>query len=180
MTASFKDEGDSILLLGKTKEELGASEYLALIHGRRQGRPPRADLANERALQKLMLAAFSAGLLKSAHDCSEGGLAVALAESCILEPERLLGARVRIPPEASALRIREDALLFGETSGRIVVSCSSGSVEPLLQLSTRYGISAWVIGRVGGSRLEINASIDSPVEELSDIWHTALSRALDK
>jgi len=190
LTSSFKDEGDAILLFGETREELGGSEYLAVIHGRKAGKPPRVDLQREVALQRLMVEAASEGLLASAHDCSDGGLAVALAESCIMNEDSLIGATVQFGIRSaefgmntphSAFRIphlRTDALLFGETAGRIVASCRRHHLERLEFLAKRHGVPAAVIGRVGGKHLAIGSWIDAPVDELSDVWRSGLARGL--
>ena len=178
VTAGFKDEGDGIVLLGKTREELGGSEYLAAIHGRKVGRPPRVDLPQEYALQRLMVAAHARRLLKSAHDCSDGGLAVALAECCISDERRLIGAVIASRFTLHASRIRPDALLFGESAGRIVVSCAPDTVERLLRLAKRHGVPAAVIGRVGGARLAIEPWVDAPVVTLSDAWRASLQTML--
>ncbi len=179
MTANFKDEGDAVILLGETREELGGSEYLAVIHRRKAGRPPRVDLAGELALQQLMLTLAAQGLLKSAHDCSEGGLAVALAEGCLMEPSRLIGATVSLQPPAGARRpIRTDALLFGESAGRIVISCARYHVERIEHLAARHKVAMAVAGRVGGVHLCIDSWIDAPVDELSEAWRSGLRQAL--
>jgi phosphoribosylformylglycinamidine synthase len=190
VTAFFKDEGDAIVLFGETREELGGSEYLAVVHGRRAGKPPRVNLEQERALQQLMVAAAGEGLLASAHDCSEGGLAVAIAESCIMDRERLIGATISFEARGSRLdgslssprfrapSIRTDALLFGESAGRIVASCRRHHLERLEFLAKRHAVPAAVIGRVGGPRLAIGSWLDVPVDELSVVWRTALERAL--
>ena len=175
MTAGFKDEGDVILLLGETKEELGGSEYLKVIHRRKQGRPPRVSLNAECRLQRLMLEAQGRTLLKSAHDCSEGGLAVALAESCVSEPGHLIGAVVEFRTPHSALRIRPDALLFGESASRIVVTCEPTQQRVLQALAAKRGVPCAVLGRVGGSRLRIGPWIDASIEELNRAWRGALS-----
>jgi len=175
MTAGFKDEGDVILLLGETKEELGGSEYLKVIHRRKQGRPPRVSLNAECRLQRLMLEAQGRTLLKSAHDCSEGGLAVALAESCVSEPGHLIGAVVEFRTPHSALRIRPDALLFGESASRIVVTCEPTQSRALQVLAAKRQVPCAVLGRVGGSRLRIGPWIDVPLEELNRAWRGALS-----
>ncbi|MBI3323563.1 MAG: phosphoribosylformylglycinamidine synthase II, partial [Candidatus Omnitrophica bacterium] len=135
LTAGFKDEDDAILLLGETKEELGGSEYLKVIHERKQGRPPRLNLSAELRLQRLALEAHGLGLLKSAHDCSEGGLAVALAECCLADPDHLIGATMAIRNPQSAIRIRPDAWLFGESAGRIVVTCEPSQQRTLEALA---------------------------------------------
>ncbi|MBI4341222.1 MAG: phosphoribosylformylglycinamidine synthase subunit PurL, partial [Candidatus Omnitrophica bacterium] len=152
LTANFKDAGDVIVLLGETREELGGSEYLLAIHSKKAGRPPRVDLAQERALQQVMLEAARQEWLKSAHDCSEGGLAVALAECCIIDEQHLIGATVQFGVRCSVFgagpttnyelrttNIRSDALLFGESAGRIVISCERRFVEPLLALAKKHG-----------------------------------------
>ena len=175
ITAAFRDDRDAILLLGETREELGGSEYLALIHRRKAGKSPRVDLARERALQQVMLAAAAQGLIKSAHDCSDGGLAVALAESCVADERRPVGAAIRLPQP----RIRLDALLFGESAGRIVVSCEPHHVERLEQLARQHAVPAAVIGRVGGARLSIGPWIDVSVDEANRAWRAGLKTALD-
>ncbi len=175
ITANFKDQGDAIFLLGDTREELGGSEYLAVIHRRKAGRPPHVDLKGERALQHLMLEAGTRGLIKSAHDCSEGGLAVALAECCVMDEERLIGATIAPSTQHIAHRIRTDALLFGESAGRIVVSCARFHVELFEHLARRHGVPVAVIGRVGSTRLTIGPWVDVLVEELGDAWRRSLA-----
>jgi phosphoribosylformylglycinamidine synthase len=179
ITASFKHEGDAIILFGETREELGGSEYLAVLHRRKAGRPPRIDLEAERALQRLMAEAASLGWLQSAHDCSDGGLAVAIAESCLMDPDHLMGATISLQPSAFSLqRIRTDALLFGESAGRIVISCARGVVEPLLALARRHEVPAAVVGKVGGQRLMIGEWVDASADDLSEAWRTGLAQAL--
>ena len=185
ITASFKDDGDLILLFGETREELGGSEYLARIHRRKQGRPPRVDLRTERALQRLMVDAASRGLLKSAHDCSDGGLAVTVAECCIMDEAHLIGATVQLGVRNLESKIqnpkstmRTDALLFGESAGRIVVSCARHHLELLETLAQRHGVRAALIGKVGGARLVIGSWIDESVDVVSEAWHEGLSEAL--
>ncbi|MBI4598090.1 MAG: phosphoribosylformylglycinamidine synthase subunit PurL [Candidatus Omnitrophica bacterium] len=175
LTATFKNEGDVIVLFGETREAIGGSEYLAVIHRKKLGRPPKVDLKAEYALQQFMVETASRGLLKSAHDCSEGGLAVAVAESCIMDGNRLIGATISWSPGHPATRpLRADALLFGESAGRIVVSCARHHLELLEQLAQRHKVPFAVIGRVGGSRLMLHPWIDLPVDELSTAWHSAL------
>ena len=190
LTANFKNEGDAILLLGETREELGGSEYLAYIHRRKIGKPPRVDLKHERALQQCMIDAAGRGWLQSAHDCSEGGLAVTLAECCIMDEEHLVGAVIQFGAHSSkfiakapnderrTMNIRSDALLFGESAGRIVISCARHLVEPLEQLAHRYGVAAALIGRVGGSRLAIGSWIEIIVEDLNVAWRSGLAKSL--
>ena len=167
------------MLFGTTREELGGSEYLARIHRRTRGRPPRVDLKAELALQRLMVEAASRGWLRSAHDCSDGGLAVAIAESCVMDRERPIGATMS--PQSivhSPQKIRVDALLFGESAGRIIISCEAHRVAVVEVLAHKHGVPAAVIGRVGGARLSIAPWIDEAVDILSDAWHGGLQRAL--
>src|SRR5262245_24026115 len=154
-TQWFKDEGDAIILLGDAVDQadsifgLGGSAYLQVIHGKKTGAPPRCDLEVAKTLHTTLIGLIQSGLVKSAHDCSEGGLAVALAESCISqliarETPRLIGATVDLSGagapsfssagsrEAGASRsVRLDALLFGETQGRIVLSATAANAEKI-------------------------------------------------
>ena len=117
---SFRAEGDLVYLLGETGEDLGGSELLAVAHGRVAGRPPRLDLEAERRLHALLAEGAAAGVLVSAHDLSDGGLAVALAECCLAGEEPGLGARLEL-----VSGLRPDVLLFSESPSRAVVSMSS-------------------------------------------------------
>jgi len=175
----FRSEGDRIVLLGETREELGGSEYLRRVHSREGGFPPLLDLSVEKALQKCCLDAIEAGIIKSAHDCSEGGLAVTLAEAVLMSETgtgRLFGAAVVIPD----LPIRLDAYLFGETQSRIVVTVEEARLADLERRCAEAGVPAAVIGRVGGERLTIRiegqnrSSIDLPVESMRAAWGGAI------
>jgi len=179
VTSNFKDEGDTIVLFGATREELGGSEYLAVVHGRKAGRPPRVHLQQERALHRVMIAAHREELLKSAHDCSDGGLAVALAECCMVDGERLLGATIASTIRNPKSDVRVDALLFGESAGRVVVSCEPHDAKRVLELAKQQGMPATVIGEVGGARLSISSWIEAPVDVLSDAWRGGLAQALE-
>jgi len=190
ITANFKDEGDVILLLGTTREELGGSEYLHLIHRRKQGKPPRVNLQAERRLQQVLVEANRLGLLKSAHDCSEGGLAVALAECCVMEEEYLVGATLEFGVRRSTfivkttnneqrtMNIRMDTLLFGESAARVIVTCERFHQPHLEALARRRKVPSRALGRVGGRRFIINPWIDLPLEALDDAWRNSLARSL--
>ncbi len=175
-TQWFKREGDVVVLLGETREELGGTEYLKVVHNREEGRPPRLDLARERAVQQVCLEAIQAGIVTSAHDCADGGLAVALAECCMTGPGPRLGAALALPGE-----MRPDALLFGESASRIVVSVRPGQVERLRAIARRQGVPCMDLGVVGGDHLALQGqgfSLLLPVEALHWAWSTGLSRAL--
>ena len=188
-TQWFKDEGDVIILLGDIIDTqdpllgLGGSAYLQKIHGIKSGTPPRLDLDKEKKLHDGTRALIRAGLLKSAHDCSEGGLAVAVAESCISqqiarETPRLIGAQInlsRIPCP------RVDAFLFGETQSRIVVSAAPDKADAVLARAKELGVAAVRMGVVGGVELNIktaNASIIARLPELHDIWWNTIGHAM--
>lgn len=174
VTPWFKAEGDLIVLLGCHGGELGGSEYLKVIHGRVAGSPPAVDLATERAVQRLCRDAIEQGLLRSAHDVADGGLAVALAECCIGGP----GGSPGVTVEELHDDFRSDALLFGETQSRIVVSIVPTNWERLNTIALDYGVPVQVMGRVGGSDLVISGRVRVPVRELREVWSTALEHGL--
>ena len=172
LTQWFKRPDDVIVLLGESLEELGASEYLAVIHNRVAGRPPQLDLEREKCLHHVCLSASAEGLLSSAHDIAEGGLAVALAEACISGPAAL-GAQVRL---ADSMRL--DALLFGESPSRALVSLPASRLARLQALAEAAGLPCAAVGQVGGSVLELTGSIRLPLARLKHEWRTALARHL--
>lgn len=149
-TLGFKNEDDLIYLLGENSDELGGSEFLAMYHGLEAGMPPNLDLEKEKALQDCTLALINDGLINSAHDCSEGGLSVALAECCL---DRGLGAQVRVDST-----LRPSALLFGETQSRIIISISRDKVEEVRALAQKYHVPFTKLGVVQGKSLVINGS----------------------
>jgi phosphoribosylformylglycinamidine synthase len=169
-TQDFKKEGDVILLLGETKAELGGSEFQKVLHGVTEGRPPRLDLDAEKRLLDAVLEAIRQGLVASAHDLSEGGLAVALAESCIGGG---LGAKVRISTE-----LRGDFALFSESQSRILLSASPEKAAELETFLRARGVPVQTIGTVQGQDLtiEINGKpvIVSPVDQLEKVWKDAI------
>ncbi len=188
-TQWFKDEGDAILLLGAPVDMadplqgLGGSTYLKTIHSLKTGLPPRVDLAAAKTLHDTTLNLIRAGLVKSAHDASEGGLAAALAESCFSnqiakETFQFLGASVELPAVAGA---RVDALLFGETQNRIILSVAPANVDTVLAQAKAAGVPAAKIGTVGGASLTIKAgatTLSSKVAELHDAWWNSIARAM--
>ncbi len=173
VTQYFKKAGAVIILLGKNKEELGGSEYLKTIHGLKKGKCPAIDLKLEKGVQKTALEAIEKGLVQSAHDCSEGGLAVALAESCISNPKQKIGAQVGL----KALT-REDALLFGESQSRIVLSAKEKDASKILALARKNKTPAAVIGKTGSSRLVINQAINIGLGQLHQAWSKAIEKYL--
>jgi phosphoribosylformylglycinamidine synthase II len=185
MTQWFRDEGDAIVLLGKTREDLGGSEYLKVLQHREQGSPPFVSLDIEKALQDFALKVIHEGLVRSAHDCSDGGLAVALAECCVSGPREAQGAVVKLGLGS----LRRDALLFGESQSRIILSSRPTAVGSILSRAAEAGVPAAQIGTVGGGRLVIEVEpgkvsdgcrIDLPIRQVSDCWVHAIEEQLSQ
>jgi phosphoribosylformylglycinamidine synthase subunit PurL len=178
-TAAFKQAGDVIVLAGRNTAELGGSEYLKIVHALVTGDAPAVDLAAESRLQRGVLAAIRAGLVRSAHDTSEGGLAVALAESAFAAAGGPFGVSVRLDDDLLA-----PALLFGEAQGRVVLSCMAEKETELLRTLEIHGVPAKRIGTVaergGAFRVETrDGTIDAPVAELAEIYEEAIPRRMD-
>ena len=161
------------MLLGRTREELGGSEYLKVFHKMVRGTPPWIDLRMERAAHRCCFKAIEKGILKSAHDVSDGGLAVALVESCLGGGDAPIGVKIELRQ-----MMRVDALLFGESQSRIVVSVEEKNLSLLKELASKEGIPLQVIGVVGGSRFVIHPMIRLGVDELQSIWANAFERQL--
>jgi phosphoribosylformylglycinamidine synthase len=173
MTQWFRNEGDLVLLLGENREELGGTEYLRVVHGLKKGLPPRIDLEFEKRIQEFTMAVIGAGLVSSAHDCSEGGLAVALAESCLSGPDAPLGARVELRDD-----VRPDALLFGETQSRIVFSVPAETLEDMQARASVQSLPLAVIGTVGGGSLRVTAGsarIDIDLDAMNAAWRESFA-----
>ena len=178
--SAFRLAGDVVALVGELRGEVGGSEYLAAVHGKEAGRPPSLDLAREKAVQSVVRRAIKEGLLSSAHDCSDGGLAVALAESCMMaDPPpgggapAWLGAAVRVPfPQ------RKDFVLFGEDASRILVSLPYAGYARLEAIAREAGAPLVHMGAVGGDRLEIQGAMSVPVADLAAAWRDGIPRVL--
>ncbi len=176
-TQHFKAEGDVVILLGEFGHELGASHYLKVVHGLRIGRPPRLDFERELAVQNALREMIRTGLVRSAHDCSEGGLGVALAEACF-SPAGSLGAKIDL---SAASQRRLDEILFNESQSRIVLSTVPENADAVLQLAQERGVPAHRLGRVGGDSLDIAAAGESlhwTVREIYNDWHDAIANAV--
>ena len=171
LTPWWKAEGDTVVLLGRTREELGGSEYLSVVHGLARGTPPWIDLESEKRLHKLVLLASHERLLRSAHDIAEGGLAVALAECCFGGAR--LGARVVVERD-----MRVDALLFGESQSRMLVSLRRRHLGRLRDLARREDVPLTVLGEVRGQSLVIDDLVNMPLEATRERWRRALERRL--
>lgn len=184
MTQWFREDGDDIILLGATREDLGGSEYLKIQHSREQGSPPYLNMETEQAVQSCVLQLIQAGRIQSAHDCSDGGVAVALAECCLSGPGKAHGAVVRLTPG----RQRNDSTLFGESQSRIILSAKPAQRQAILELAQQMGVPAGVIGAVGGASLVIylgddrstTKTVDLSVEAIADRWGCSLERKLNQ
>jgi phosphoribosylformylglycinamidine synthase subunit PurL len=172
--APFTHDRDSIVLFGQPTEEIGASEYLYRIHGVVAGAPPECDLTVEQRLIDALLVSIRSGCVRSAHDCSDGGLAVALAECLVIHRDPSMGAEVDLSAW-SGLPLR--ALLFGEAQGRVILS-TPRPLE-LLAIAESFGVPARAIGhvRAGSASLEIVVGarrIVAPVSRLAKAYHEAI------
>jgi phosphoribosylformylglycinamidine synthase II len=172
VTRTFKGAGDAIVLLGDDHGELGGSELLRTVHGIVRGDAPQLDLARERALQALIADLAGDGRLRSAHDCSDGGAAVTLAESCF--DTNGIGCRVELPASGGSV----NAALFSESASRIVVSADRAQEAEILKRSAAAGVPARRIGVTGGGSIQIAVdgatAIDVTVDEAERVWSTAL------
>ena len=188
-TSWFKDAGDAIILLGAPVDTadplqgLGGSACLQTLHGKKTGLPPRVDLQVAQTLHATLLGLIYTGSVKSAHDCSEGGLAVCVAESCITqqiarETPRLIGATVDL---SAFTDTRLDALLFGETQSRVIITCKPLDATKVIERAKLMGVPAARIGTVGGEVLTVKTAggeFTAPVSELHDAWWNAIARAM--
>jgi len=176
VTQDFKNENDLIVLLGENKADLSGSEYLYLVRKQKKGNP-QIDIEREKAVQEACLEAIESNIINSAHDCSEGGLAVTLVESCIANASRMLGAVIKLD-ELKNKNIRMDEILFGEAPSRVVVSLKKDNLRTLERIAKKHSVPYHVLGSVGGKKLVIKCKekkiMDIPVTTLSDTWRKAI------
>ena len=163
--AGLRAEGDFVLLIGSSHNDMGGSEYLKVEHGYVAGRPPALDLTREQAVNRLVLAAAENGFLHSAHDCAEGGMLVALAECCLLG-----GIGVRCPAIRPEPPLRLDAAFFGESPSRYIVSVTSRAMPELQSLARRHHVELSLLGLAGGDILEFEGQLRLTLAELREAW----------
>jgi phosphoribosylformylglycinamidine synthase subunit PurL len=180
LSGRFQRSGDVIILLGSGRGELGGSEYLKVVYDQVGGVPPELDLESERALHQLLVALSVDRLIRSAHDCSDGGVAMALAECCFGSDDRGAEASIGAVSVARDPRLNQAAALFGESSSRVIVSASSERAGEVLARAAATRVPAQAIGKIGGHQLRISVggelAIDVPVGELERIWTSAIER----
>jgi phosphoribosylformylglycinamidine (FGAM) synthase-like enzyme len=174
--ATFCREGDVVALLGNTRDEMGASEYLGTLLGREEGPCPSLDLVAARALVNLLVELIRDGYLSSAHDLSEGGFAVAVAEACF--GPALLGARLNVTTPLPATRF-----LFSESAPRAIVSFPAGGEMPLLDAARRYGVPTALIGRVVPGILSVGVNgtlaLDTETSALKSTYENAFRNLME-
>jgi phosphoribosylformylglycinamidine synthase len=178
----FPEAGLSVVVLGRGDGELGGSEYLKTVHGLLRGLPPALDLAAELALQRLLIDLIGRGLVRSAHDCAEGGLAVTLAECCFESG----GIGVDVDVAAASGDGGVDLLaatLFGESASRVVIGVPASSVDEVLARSAAAGVPASRVGVTGGPAIQIAVdgvrAVDTPVAAAELRWSTSLAGGLE-
>jgi phosphoribosylformylglycinamidine synthase len=185
-SSHFKKAGDVILLIGELNDStradhgLGATHFLKVLYGRKEGRVPRCDYDRELAMQEALRSLIKSRLVQSAHDCSEGGVAVALAESCLSSPTEQIGAAIEIAADSATQRL--DALLFNETQSRVVISVAPGSATAVLSLLEWRGVPTRRLGLVGGKELKINAGgkeLAWSLSELHSAWYESIAHAMN-
>jgi phosphoribosylformylglycinamidine synthase len=166
VTPEFKEASDEVFLLGWDDEGIAGSEYLEIVHHLVRGRP-RINLDQEKRLQQCCLSLIRNGVIKSAHDCSDGGLAIALAECCLWGNIGFKGSW--------QFSGRLDAQLFGESQSRIIISITTENIPRLTQLAQRYPVPFKRLGKVSGERLIIQNLFDLPLKAIKEAWQSGLT-----
>ena len=170
LSAGLRTEGDFVLLIGSSHNDLGGSEYVKVEHGQVAGRPPALDLTRERAAHRVVLAAAQSGYLHSAHDCAEGGMLVALAECCLLG-----GMGVRCPGLRPEPPLRLDAAFFGESPSRFIVTVPSRAMPEVQSLARRHNVELSLLGLAGGEHLEFEGQLKVSLRDLREAWEVMVT-----
>jgi phosphoribosylformylglycinamidine synthase len=168
--AGLRAEGDFVLLIGSSHNDLGGSEFLKVAHGHVAGRPPALDLTREKAVNRVIMAAAQSGYLHSAHDCADGGMLVALAECCLLG-----GMGVRCPALRPEPPLRLDAAFFGESPSRYIVSVASRAMPEMQSLARRHNVELSLLGLAGGDYIEFEGQMKLSLAELRQAWEAFIT-----
>jgi phosphoribosylformylglycinamidine synthase II len=180
LTRRFQGAGEVIVLLGDGAGELGGSEYQKVVHDPVRGVPPALDLGVERALQSLVVALAGERLIRSANDCSDGGVAVALAECCFDTNGVGADASIAGVDVGGDQALNQAAALFGESASRVIVSMTADALADVLARAAAAGVPARVIGQTGGNRIHVavagRTAIDVSVDDAEGVWASAISR----
>ncbi len=175
LTSYFKDESDVIFIVGGNRNEIGGSEYLSRIHGLIKGECPDIEIDKEKLLIKTILELNDKGLLKSAHDVSDGGLGVALAECCVMNRENPVGCSVK-----TDINGRFDFGLFSESQGRIIITSSKEDKDKVIAYLKKSGLKYSEAGYVGGSELIINDRVKLGLKEIDETYYDSIQKIMDK
>ena len=173
-TAQFKNDGDLVYLLGEDYEEVGGSEYMKVIHNLVTGEIPKIDLQTEKDLHKFLLYLIENGLVNSAHDISDGGIMCALAECCIINQEKPIGAHVHIP-----VKTREDFSFFSESQSRVIISVNPDNQEKFEEAASKSFTPFVLIGETGGKSLNVNDQYNYPFQLLIDLYYSAIPKRMN-
>ncbi|MBM4170498.1 MAG: phosphoribosylformylglycinamidine synthase subunit PurL [Ignavibacteria bacterium] len=173
-TAEFKKEGDLIYQLGVDYEEIGGSEYLSIEHNLVTGDIPKIDLQAEKDLHSLLLELIRNNFINSAHDVSDGGVLTALAECCIMNREKMIGATVHLP-----IKSREDFTFFSESQSRVLVSVNPENQEKFEQLTSKSFTPYKLLGKIGGKELTINDNYCFSLEELENLYFNSIASKMN-
>ncbi len=175
MTSNFKNEGDDIYLIGENCSEIGGSEYLKVIHNLITGVTPGINLDTELNLHNAVLELINNGLINSAHDVSDGGLAVALAESCVMDVNNKIGCKVELD-----YKFRKDFELFGESQSRVIISANEKSADKISAICKKNNLNLIKIGKVFGSELSINKDITFSVESIANNYYNTIINIMNE
>ena len=175
MTSYFKDEGDDVFIVGEDLFEVGGSEYLSRVHGLIKGDAPQVFLEREKRLHDFVLRVIREGLIKSAHDVSDGGVAVGLAECCVMGRERRLGCSVSLGGE-----VRKDFMLFSESQSRVIISADRRFRDEIFDCARGCGQFIDLIGCTGGDFLRIEGCVDVGLDVVYDRYFNSIHRIMER
>ncbi len=173
-TAQFKNDDDLIYLLGEDYEEIGGSEYMKVIHNLVTGEIPKIDLQTEKDLHTLLLHLIESDIINSAHDVSDGGILCSLAECCIMDDEKPVGAKVKLP-----IKTREDFSFFSESQSRVIVSVNPDNQEKFEEIISKSFTPFMLLGNTGGNTLSVNDQYDFSLSHLINMYYTVISKRMD-